>query len=202
MYLWSVHDSVNLEVLDQVISPEDAQYGKYTQLLLQPSRPLLASSEYELRASRGSENLFYLFENKRQVSGQRGATAYRWRTAANPDLLAPRWTATPAVKEKKHEANSEGLNNYVLFTRPLLDSSQCLVRATVRHGQSGKQVMAYLTPQEQLGIGWFTCGGNVRFKSEEAYTVRLEAIDAVGNRSVASGAPIPFRAPKRVHCCW
>ncbi|MBF9144183.1 hypothetical protein [Hymenobacter properus] len=203
VYLWSAHDSVDLVVLDRLVFTESADVESHTQVLLTPSRPLLGGTEYEMRAFQGHENLFYLFSPGRLAPGQKRATAYRWKTSSTPDTLAPRWVATPVVKEKKYEANSEGLDNYVLFSMPLRDSTRCLVKATVRHVQGGESVTTYIVPwQNQLGVGWFTCGGAVHFKSEEEYTVLFEAIDTAGNRASASGTPIRFRAPKRVACCW
>ncbi|MBH8556635.1 hypothetical protein [Hymenobacter negativus] len=203
VYLWSAHDSVDLLVLDRLIFTEPADVDSRTQVVLAPSRPLLTGTEYELRAFKDNENLFYLFSPGRLAPGQKRATAYRWKTTSTPDTVAPRWVATPAVKEKKYEANSEGLDNYVLFSLPLRDSSRCLVKATIRHPTSAQSVTTYLIPwQNQLGVGWFTCGGDVHFKSEEEYTVSFEAIDTAGNRAFVSGIPIRFRAPKRVACCW
>lgn len=203
VYLWSAHDSVDLLVLDQLVFTEPSDAESHLKVLLTPSHPLLAGAEYELRAFKGSENLFYLFSPGRSAPGQKRATAYRWKTSSTPDIIAPRWVATPVVKEKKYEANSEGLENYVLFSLPLRDSTRCLVKTTIRHMASGQSITNYLIPwQNQLGIGWFTCGGDVHFKSEEEYTVSFEAIDTAGNRASASGTPIRFRAPKRVACCW
>ncbi|MET4072824.1 hypothetical protein [Hymenobacter sp. UYCo722] len=203
VYLWSSRDSVDLIMLDRLNFPGAGTFEDHTQLLLQPSRPLLPDTEYELRALRGRENLFYLFAPGRLAPGQRRATAYRWKTSSVPDSKAPVWLATPTVLQKKYEANSEGTDNYVLFSNPLRDSSKCLIKATIRDANDGASVTTYLLPwQNQLPIGWFTCGGDIRFKSEEEYSVRFEAIDAAGNRAFASGQPIRFRAPKKVACCW
>ncbi|GAC1603453.1 MAG: hypothetical protein NVS3B25_32150 [Hymenobacter sp.] len=199
VYLWAPHDSVPLLVLDrQTISD-----GRL-QLLLLPRQPLQADSLYELRAVRNQENLFSLFRNSRPVPGKRRATAYRWRVAHTPDTQAPVWTATPALVGKVYEDNSEGTDNYVVFSCPLRDSSACLVKTTVRHLPDGELASAYTLPtrQNQLVCGWFTCSGDVSFRSEEAYTIHFEAIDAAGNRAGASGAPLPFQAPKKVACCW
>ena len=198
VYLWSPHDSVPLLVLDRQARPDGMQ------LLLQPRQPLQADSLYELRAVRNQENLFFLFENSRPVPGKRRATAYRWRVAHTPDTQAPVWTATPALVGKVYEDNSEGTDNYVAFTCPLRDSSACLITTTVRHLTGGELASFYTLPtrQNQLVCGWFTSGGEIMFRSEEAYTIRFEAIDAAGNRAGATGAPLPFQAPKKVVCCW
>ncbi|GAB3740274.1 hypothetical protein GCM10027594_20260 [Hymenobacter agri] len=202
-YLWSAHDSVDLRVFDRATVTEVGGGVSYTQVLLTPSRPLLPDAEYELRAFRDNENLSHLFRPGRLAPGQKRATAYRWKTSLVPDVAAPRWVNTPVIQQKKYEANSEGIENYVSFSNPLRDSSQYLIKATIRHLSTGDSVAAYLRPwQNQLSIGWFTCSGNVRFKSEEEYTIRFEAVDAAGNRASVSGTPILFRAPKRVACCW
>jgi hypothetical protein len=203
VFLWSADDSVDLMILDRLIYPAVEESEAETQLLLQPSRPLLPNTEYELRAFRGNENLFHLFAPGRLAPGQRRATAYLWRTSSAPDIMAPVWRTTPTVQQKKYEDNSEGTENYVSFSNPLRDSSKYLVKATIRHVNNGESVTTYLLPwQNQFSIGWFTCGGNVRFKSEQEYTVRFDAIDAAGNRASASGQPIRFKAPKKVACCW
>jgi hypothetical protein len=202
-YLWSAHDSVELRVMEQLSVNTEQEFDAYAQVLLQPSRPLLPDSVYELHAWRDNENMFYLFRNGRPVPGKTRTTAYRWKVSAVADTQAPVWTATPSVQKSKYESNSEGVENYVLFSNPVRDSSSYLIKATVWHVNSKESATKYLLPwQNQLPIGWFTCGGSVRFKSQEAYTVRFEAIDAAGNRAVVSGRPIPFQAPKKVACCW
>ncbi|MFD2717236.1 hypothetical protein ACFST9_00815 [Hymenobacter monticola] len=201
--LWSAHDSVDLLVLGHFEYTGTDAWDAHSQLLLQPSRPLLPDSVYELRVARADENLYFLFRNGQPKPGQRRATAYRWQVSAVPDEQAPAWVATPTVQQAKYEANSEGIENYVMFSYPLRDASPCLLRATVRHVSSRLESRFMLqTWHDRLPIGWFTCGGNVRLKSEEAYTVSFEAIDAAGNRAVATGTPIPFRAPIKVACCW
>ena len=203
VFLWSAHDSVDLMILDRLIYPTVEGPEAQTQLLLQPIRPLIPDTEYELRAFRGNENLFYLFAQRRIAPGQRRATDYLWKTSSAPDIMPPVWLTIPVVQQKKYEANSEGTENYVSFSNPLRDSSKYLVKATIRHVNNGESVTTYLFPwQNQFSIGWFTCGGNVRFMSEEEYTVRFEAIDAAGNHASASGQPISFKAPKKVACCW
>lgn len=201
--LWSAHDSVELLVLEHLEFKGGSEWDAHAQALLQPSRPLLPDTVYELRVARSEENLFNLFRTGRPEPGKRRSTAYRWKVSAVVDAQAPAWTATPSVQKAKYENNSEGTDNYVLFSCPLRDASLCLVEATVRHVSSGQQFRFFLGPwQAQLPIGWFTCGGNVPFKSEEAYTATFEAIDAAGNRALSSGTPIHFRAPKKTTCCW
>lgn len=190
VYLWAAHDSVSLRVLNQLVN-EDGEM----QLLLEPSRPLLPNSQYELRTSTN----YALFRN----SGKAFRTSYRWQVAATADTQPPQWLATPALVEKKYAANSEGLENYVLFSCPLQDSSAYLIKTTILHASSGRKTTFYVLPwRGRLPIGWFTCGGDIRFKSEETYSISFEAIDAAGNRASATGTPITFRAPRKVASPW
>ncbi|RYE89944.1 MAG: hypothetical protein EOO37_04040 [Cytophagaceae bacterium] len=169
------------------------------QLLLEPRRPLVLGEQYELRVEGLSKSTFGLFEN----FGKGPGTRYRWQVAAAADTQPPQWLATPAPVEKKYAANSEGLENYVLFSCPLQDSSACLVETTILHASSGRKITFYVLPwRGRLPIGWFTCGGDIRFKSEETYSVSFEAIDAAGNRASATGTPITFRAPRKVASPW
>ena len=202
-YLWSAHDSVELLVRERFEYKDAEAWHAHAQVLLQPSRPLLPHSTYELRVFRAAENLFYMFRSVRPAPGKRWAIAHRWKVSAVADTQAPVWTTTPSVKTAKYEDNSEGTENYVMFSYPLRDTSSCLVRTTVCSVSDGAIFRFIIQPwQGQLPIGWFTCGGDVRFKSEGAYTVSFEAIDSAGNRAFANGVPIPFQAPKKVACCW
>ncbi|SNC66266.1 hypothetical protein SAMN06265337_1553 [Hymenobacter gelipurpurascens] len=188
--LWSAHDSVLLVVKDRIVHPNNT-----IMLLLQPSRSLLLDSVYELRARNDDENLYWIFQNGKMPKAPK-TTNYRWRVAAVPDTQAPIWHTTPAVVKKVFSDNSEGTENYVLFSCPLSDTSPYFIKATVHHLRSGLKSTTYMSPWEgQLALGWFTCSGDFRFSYQEDCTVLFEAIDAAGNRSTASGQPIPFQAP-------
>ena len=194
LYLRSAHDSVPLRVLER---PNNL-YGTAPQLLLQPVRPLLPDTVYALRYAPDSSH-YNLFQMQRARPGSRQLVpVYRWRVASRSDAEAPRWTATPAVVHQEYSENSEGLNNYALFSNPLEDASPVLVRATIQSVRLAAPVVSYLVPwQNQLGIGWFTCGGNFRFAFGEECTVLFEALDAAGNRSRPTCRPLPFQAPPR-----
>lgn len=198
VYLWSAHDSVELVVKDRTVTDDNN-----LSLLLQPSRPLLPDNTYELRVRRNNENLFWIFRNRVRTPEQLGKTIYQWRVASAPDTQAPTWISTPTVVKKVFSDNSEGTENYVLFSCPLSDASSYIVKATVYHLRSGFKSTAYLHPWEgQLAVGWFTCGGDFRFASQEECTVLFEAIDAAGNRSSVSGGPIRFQAPVKGPTPW
>ncbi|MBD2715274.1 hypothetical protein KBK19_09525 [Microvirga sp. STR05] len=195
VYLWSKHDSVPLLLLDQTVNPLSSDL----QVLMQPVRPLLPDTVYHLRTSLPPPAGYSLFRMQRARAGSNQLIiAHRWRvSSALSDTQAPRWTATPAVLHKEYSSNSEGINNFVQFSYPMLDASPVLVRATIRSARQAQPVVSYLTPwQNQLGIGWFTCGGNFAFGPSEDCTVTFEALDAAGNRSLATGRPISFRGPR------
>lgn len=194
VYLWSAHDSVPLLLLDQPANP----LSNNRQVLMQPARPLLLDTVYHLRTNLPPPAGYRLFRMQRARPGSNQLIiALRWRvSSAPPDTQAPRWTATPAVVHQKYSENSEGINNYVQFSYPLQDTSPVLVRATIRTARLATPVVSYLTPWHNLlGIGWFTCGGDFIFGPEEACTVTFEALDAAGNRSHATGWPIPLQGP-------
>lgn len=193
MYLWSKHDSVPLLLLEQPANPLSSDL----QVLMQPARPLLPDTVYHLRTSLPPAG-YSLFRMQRAQPGSKQLIiALHWRvSSAPPDVQAPRWMATPVVLHRKYSENSEGIDNFVQFSYPMLDASPVLVRATIRSERQEKPIVSYLTSwQNQLGVGWFTCGGNFTFWPDEACTVTFEALDAAGNRSSASGRPIPFRGP-------
>lgn len=197
LYLWSAHDSVPLVVRDRLLDAGTQQ------LLMQVNRPLLPDSTYELRAQRGAEDVFYFFQNGFFGPEKRKATIYHWQVVSTPDTRAPIWTSTPTLLKTVYEENSEGIENYAAFNYPLQDASDCLVKTTVQHKQSGQQTTSYLISwQNMLLIGWFTCGGNFQLASQADYTVTFKALDANGNQASVSSTAIPFRAPKRVTTGW
>ncbi|WP_187316251.1 hypothetical protein [Hymenobacter sp. BT190] len=194
VYLWSAHDSVPLRLHDQTANPLSSD----RQILMQPARPLLPDTVYHLRTSLpppAGARLFWM--QRAQPGSEKLVVALRWRVSSTPpDTQAPRWMATPTVVRKEYSENSEGINNYVQFSYTVQDASPVLVRATIRSERQKKPIVSYLTPwQNQLVIGWFTCGGNFTFWPNEVCTVTFEALDAAGNRSQATGRPIPFRGP-------
>lgn len=196
VYLWSTQDSVPLLLVEQ---PPN-RFSSDQQVLMQPARPLLPDTTYQLRTSVPSSAGYNLFRMQRARAGSKQLViVYRWRvSSALPDMQAPRWMATPIIVRKEYSENSEGINNYVLFSCPVQDNSPILVRATIKSTRLSAPVISYLIPWEnELGIGWFTCGGNFSLGPDEACTATFEAIDAAGNRSQATGRPIPFQGPTR-----
>jgi hypothetical protein len=192
VYLWSAHDSVALQVRERPPYEDRTDL----QLLMQPSRPLLADSLYELRVGKSPNDTYFFFSIGQWNGKNHQATIPRWKVAATPDSQAPLWASTPTVLQKEYSQNSEGVNHCVYFSNPVLDNSPYLVRATIRTTRKPYPTVTYLAPwQGQLAVGWFTCGGNFDFASEETCTITFEALDAAGNRSSASGRPIPFQAP-------
>ncbi|WP_125932705.1 hypothetical protein [Hymenobacter glacialis] len=200
LYLWSAKDSVPFRVLDRVLDEK----GKM-QLLLQPNRSLLAGHEYELRASRGQENLFYYFEQPPASSKSSGKTRYRWKALVAMDWQSPVWMSSPQVLKKVYE-NCASYSNSVLFSCPVRDSSSYLIKMTVQHQTTSRHWSAYQIPvnrtpwKHQIWMGNGSCGGNVRFESENNYEVAFEAVDSIGNRASAGSSPLVFQSPKRVEC--
>lgn len=195
VYLWAEHDSVPLLLLDQPANP----FSSDRQVLMQPARPLQPDMVYHLRTSLPPAG-YHLFRMARARAGSNQLViAHRWRVSNAPsDIQAPRWMATPAILQKNYSQNTEGIDNYVLFSNPVQDSSPVLVRATIRSARLATPAVSYLTPwQNRLAIGWFSCGGNFTFGPSEDCTVTLEALDAAGNRSRATGRPISFQGPMR-----
>ena len=166
------------------------------QLLLQPSQPLQLGCDYELRTELDVNYIPYYYQN-RDPRTKKQLTRYKWQVDA-ADRQAPLWLATPTVVREEYSENSEGVNNYVLFSCPLRDSSAYIVKVVVQRAADKARTTSYILPwQNCLPIGWLTCGGNVEFQPNEEYTVTFEALDAAGNRAQATSSPVPFEAPPR-----
>jgi len=192
LYLWSPEDSVSLRLLDCQRMPSGA-----TQLLLQPTQPLQPGCAYELRTEFDANSIYRYYQN-RDLHTKKPATRYKWQVADTPDLQAPLWLSTPAVVRKEYSENSEGINNYVLFSCPLRESSPFLVKVAVHRAVDKVSTTSYLLPwQNCLPIGWLTCGGDVEFQPDEEYAVTFEALDAAGNRAQANSSPVLFKSPTR-----
>jgi hypothetical protein len=193
LYLWSPEDSVSLRLLDYQL-----QKSGTVQLLLQPSQPLQPGCAYELRTELDANSIYLYYQNRDPRTKKPLATRYAWQVATTPDLQAPLWLATPTVVRNVYSINSEGIDNYVLFSCPLRDSSTFLVKAVVQRTADKVRTTSYILPwQSHLPIGWLTCDGDVSFRPAEEYTVTFEALDAAGNRTQATSSPVPFKSPTR-----
>jgi hypothetical protein len=192
LYLWSPDDSVSLLLLDY-----QHKASETTQLLLQPSQPLQVGCDYELRTEIDAYSIYLYYQNRDLRTKKLPATRYKWQVTA-ADQQAPLWIATPTVVSKEYSENSEGVDNYVLFSCPLRESSAYIVKVVVQRVADKVRTTSYVLPwQNCLPIGWLTCGGNVDFQPNEEYTVTFEALDAAGNRAQATSSPVSFKSPLR-----
>lgn len=89
-----------------------------------------------------------------------------------------------------------GPSIHVVFDCNVIDSSEYLVKATVKNLKTGKENSYYLEPnQGTLKIGHGMCSGAFIFDEGDDYEIEFSIMDASGNFTAWTGDRIKFTKP-------
>ena len=89
-----------------------------------------------------------------------------------------------------------GPSIHVVFDCDVTDSSEYLVKATVKNLKTGKETSYYLEPDEgTVNIGHGMCSGAFIFDDGDNYEVEFSLMDASGNLTAWIGDRIKFTRP-------
>lgn len=188
VYLKSGNKRVDLIVQEVLVGEL-----QLTQAVLKPKQPLEIGTIYTLTI----DNLpptekFGQYDNEK-----RAWVDLSYTVIPGNDTLSPVITAAPKEIRKSYVAFGCGPQKWVVFDCPITDSSEFLVRATVKDFSSGKET-TYLLSQSanQIIVGHGMCSGEFSFAGEEKYEVTFSFMDASGNTTdtldaIAFTEPVP-----------
>ncbi|MDH4471040.1 MAG: hypothetical protein QE487_00445 [Fluviicola sp.] len=114
----------------------------------------------------------------------------------NNDLIKPIFTAVPQEIDKKNVMYGCGPEVWVRFSCLVNDSSEVLIKATVKSLTTNDSASYYLDHGDSsLFIGHSMCSGAFLLNQGDLYQVTFMLIDASGNTTEWVGAPILFTQP-------
>lgn len=112
------------------------------------------------------------------------------------DNIKPVFSATPKEIKKSLIYYGCGPSIHVAFDCNVLDSSEYLIKATVKSLKSGKETSYYVEPDKGIvNIGHGMCSGAFNFDEGEDYEIEFSIMDASGNFTAWIGDRIKFTKP-------
>lgn len=157
-----------------------------TQAVLVPSETLVAGREYTLRIDH-----IPAYDNLDRHSG-RGT----WKVLPGLDTIAPVVRNKPKESSKILELYGCSPLSYVVFKCLVDESSEMMVKATVKDLKTGVETAYYVeTDGVEIKVGHDMCLGAFKFGESDRYEVEFEFMDASGNTAPWQGSRLQFRKP-------
>lgn len=163
-----------------------------TQVILKPDSELKSGLEYEIFIDSLSK---YEGIEKRNSETKKRETA-KWLVSDNKDIENPKWMEFPKVNSKTMVEYGCGPAKWVNFSFRFSDSSDILIKTTVKSLKTLSETVYYLeTENNEIKIGHGMCSGAFHFDKGNNYEVTFSLIDQSGNFSTQNSKPIRFSQP-------
>ena len=188
-YLKSGEEKIKLNVIEILVG----QFN-ITQVVLKPEKNLTSGKEYELII----EGIINEYDKPtRYNSATNKYEKVIWKVTSNIDIDAPKWITKPIFKNSLYVMFGCGPDVSSNFTFMSSDSSEFLIRTTVKNLTTGKQTSYYLSCFKNIiEIGHGMCSGAFDFGNDEKFEVEFTLMDLCGNTTVWKGDRITFNNPK------
>lgn len=188
VYLKSGKQIVNLKIQETLVG----QFS-LTQAILKPEKNLTVGLEYELIIE-GSTRAKNEITRYSDLSHQN--ETIKWKVIADQDTNAPVWKEKPKFKNDTYEMFGCGPAVYANFSFSASDSSEYLIKTTVKNLTNGKETTYYLNAEDNIiEIGHGMCSGAFNFDNGDKFEVEFDLIDASGNQTAWTGKRLEFKKP-------
>lgn len=112
------------------------------------------------------------------------------------DTTKPVFKKIPQEIKKSIVELGCGPEIFVEFECNVIDSSECLIKATVKSKKTGKETSYYVEPENGiLNIGHGMCSGAFVFDEGDKYEIEFSIMDSSGNFNLWTGNRIKFTKP-------
>jgi len=163
-----------------------------TQVLLKPSNELTGGLEYEIFIDSLPQ---YEGIEKWNSETKKRETA-KWIVSNSRDTEKPIWTELPTFNSKTMVEYGCGPAKWVNFSFRFSDSSDILIKATVKSLKTLTETTYYLEKEDnKIKIGHGMCSGAFHFGQGNKYEVTFSLMDQSGNFSANNSKPIIFTQP-------
>lgn len=191
VYLVSGKHKINLTVKEILIG----QF-RLTQAVLIPETSLTAGLDYTLVIDRLPKDESF----DRWNSELKKSEPIVYTVVQGLDNTRPIFNATPKEIKKSHFYYGCGPSIHVVFDCNVIDSSEYLVKATVKSLKSGIETSYYVKPDKGIvNIGHDMCAGAFNFDEGDNYEIEFSIMDASGNLTAWTGDRIKFTKPTDVN---
>lgn len=163
-----------------------------TQAILFPEKSLKVGVKYTLVIENieNGETLDRWNEDKKK------SEPIEFTVETGEDTEKPIFNSIPKEIDKSMVYYGCGPAVYVDFTCDVKESSEYLVKTTVKSLTSGIITTYYVKPgKDKISIGHGMCSGEFNFIDEEEYEIEFTLVDASGNETPWTGDRIKFTRP-------
>ena len=188
VYLKSKTKKINLKVKEILFG----QFKK-TQAVLVPEAMLTAGEEYTLIIDKLPEDESLDRWNKELQKSE----PVVYKVLKNEDTIKPTFKTTPKEIRKSYKYFGCGPSVHVDFECQVIDSSEYLIKTTVRNIKLNYESTYYLESYTEatISIGYGMCSGAFFFDEGDDYEVEFSIMDASGNFTPWTGERIKFTKP-------
>lgn len=190
IYLKSGNKKIKLNVIEICV-------GQFflTQAVLKPETELEAGLEYTMHI----DNLPEYESFNRYNKTTRKYEPVTYKVIAEKDNEKPQLTAKPKELKKTLVHFGCGPSIHVVFSNPAKDSSEIIVKTTVKDLKTGEETTYYIQPDgDKIDVGHGMCAGAFEFEEQSNnYEVEFSFMDASGNLTAWAGERINFSKPTK-----
>ena len=191
IYLKSGDKRVNLFV-------KEIRVGQFqlTQAILILERQLDAGFEYELFIDSLPKTESLTRYNDKTMEYE----SIKFTVVSGIDSDKPVLTSTPKEIDKSYALFGCGPAMSVNFDFPVKDSSEVLIKTTVKNINSGFETTYYIKSRNtQISVGHRMCSGAFTYDESNNYEIEFSFMDASGNTTTWIGERIKFTKPTDEH---
>lgn len=189
IYLQSGNQKITLNIVE--INVGEFQL---TQAILKPEYPLEIGKEYILKIDNLPKyevvNKFntYNFQSKPII----------YKVTSNIDIEKPVIEKMPYEINKSYIEYGCGPESNVIFSFTVNDSSEMLIKTTVKNLRTNKQSTFYLIPEDnKVRVGYDMCSGAFKYDVNMVYEVDFDFLDSSGNITKSNNKGIKFTKPTK-----
>jgi hypothetical protein len=163
-----------------------------TQAILTPEKKLEPGLEYELFIDKLPINE----RLKRYNNKTNQYEPIKFNVVAGIDTDTPVLLSTPKEINKSFVQFGCGPAISVDFNFPVKDSSEVIIKTTVKNLKSGVETTYYIkTENNEISVGHGMCSGAFKFDESNDYEIEFSFMDASGNLTTWKGERIKFTKP-------
>jgi hypothetical protein len=164
-----------------------------TQALLKPETELVPGQDYQILIDNLPE--YEQFGNFN--SSTRKTEPYSYQVLALKDFEKPQISTRPKLIRKTFVEYGCGPEVYAIFSKPVTDTPDLIVKTTLKDLISKKKTTFYINPiGNELMVGHGMCAGEFNLEQGYNYEIEFSFMDSSGNLTNWKGKKISFTRPK------
>jgi len=165
-----------------------------TQAVLKPETELEAGLEYTMYIDSLPE--YERFNKYNRTIHKYEQVTYK--VLAEKDIEKPQLATKPKELKKTLVHYGCGPSIHVVFSNPVTDNSEIIVKTTVKNIRTGNETTYYIEPDgDKIKVGHGMCSGAFTFDNSIFYEVEFSFMDASGNLTAWTGERIKFSKPTK-----